>query len=95
MENINAVGAFVALTFLAVFTEWLNERLFGGWLKGKQMIATATVIGLALTCSIKIGGLSLLGIDASAWVDRVITGLVVGGGSNAVHAFFKDKLGRV
>jgi hypothetical protein len=85
---MNAGGLFVAILFLAVLTQWLAERFFGNWLKGIWMIYISAAIGVALCCGIGIGGLGMAGIEANVWVDRVLTGLIIGGGSNAVHDFF-------
>lgn len=85
---MNAVGLFVGILFLAVFTEWVSERLFGQYLSGTRMIWLAAAVGVLLACLVKIGGLGMIGLETNVWVDRTITGLIIGGGSNAVHDFF-------
>lgn len=89
---MGTAGILVAVLLLATFSEWIEERLFGSWVHGTNMIWLAAGIGVALCVGAKIGGLSVLGIDMNPWIDRVITGCIVGGGSNAVHQFFGNYL---
>ena len=90
--------AFAAVVLLAVLTEWLAERFLGPWVKGYWMVLGATVIGVALCVMFSVDGFALLGLPApigSPWTGEVITGLVVGAGSDAVHSIFFKKDGRV
>ncbi len=82
---MTAGGALVAVLFVAVLVQWLTERFFGSWLRGLPIMLTAAAIAVALACLIPVEGLSMAGIDTNIWVDRVLTGLIISGGSNAVH----------
>ena len=82
---MTASGAFVGVLFIAVLTQWLTERFFGPWVKGPLIRLASAAIALALACSIPIESLAMVGIDTNTWVDRVITGLIISGGSNVVH----------
>ena len=84
---MQAIGAVL---LLAVLTEWLTERFFGGLWTGKIMVGISTTIGVALCVAFKIDAVTLLGISSpwSEWVNIVVTGLMVGGGSQAIHKFF-------
>jgi hypothetical protein len=84
---MQAIGAVL---LLAVLTEWLTERFFGGLWVGKIMVGISTVIGVALCVAFKVDAIILLGVGSpwSEWVNIVVTGLIVGGGSQAIHKFF-------
>lgn len=84
---MQAIGAVL---LLAVLTEWLTERFFGGLWTGKIMVGISTVIGVALCVVFKVDAVTLLGVSSpwTEWVNIVVTGLMVGGGSNGIHRFF-------
>ncbi len=80
-------GAFVGVLFVATFIEWVTERFFGSWLKGAYILLIAATLAVVACLAIPIEGLSMVGIATNPWVDRVITGIIAGGGANAVHMF--------
>jgi len=84
-----------AITVLAILTEWLSERFFGKWITGEAMVYLSTVVGIALCLLFQVDGVKAMGLPAplwSPWTGEVITGLIVGAGSNAVHKFFDKYL---
>jgi len=90
---MSSAGLLALLSFIAVFTEWLTERVFGSIpkLKGWPMVLIASGIGVALCFAFNIDALKLVGLEAQYphWLGVVITGVVVGSGSNMVHRFFR------
>jgi len=80
-----------AVVFFAVLCEWLSERFFGPWLKGYAMIAVSAFIGIGLCIAFRVDALALLGLAdpmGAPWTGRVITGIAVGAGADAVHSLF-------
>lgn len=84
------MDAIAAVLLLALLTEWLVERFLGGILTGKPMVLVSTVVGVALCVAFKVDAMALAGISSpwSEWVNLVVSGLIVGGGSQAVHDVF-------
>lgn len=83
---------FLALVMLATFAEWATERLFGTWVKGQWMVLLSAAVGVVLCVLLRLDGMQLLGLSQSfipPIVGEVITGVIVGAGSNKVHEFFK------
>ena len=90
MEEIG--GLFLILVILSTFAEWVSERLFGPWAKGQVMILLSAGVGVLLCIVFHIDGMALMGLGQSYFnpiVGQIVTGLIVGGGSNTVHKFFK------
>lgn len=89
---LSAGSLLALLLFIALLIEWLTERFFGAIskLKGYPMILLSAAIGVALCFGLDIDALSLVGFtqDYPHWLGVLITGIVAGSGSNAVHAFF-------
>jgi len=89
---MDSANLFSALVILATFTEWATERLFGLWLKGQWMVYLSAAVGVTLCLLLRLDGMQLLGLGQSYFhpvAGQVITGLIVGAGSSAVHGFFK------
>ena len=90
---MSAGSIFVLVGFLAVFIEWLVERVCGGIpkLKGWPMVLIAAIMGIGLCMGFKVDLISLLQIDLEYpwWLGQAISGIIVGSGSNAIHKFFK------
>lgn len=83
---------FLALVILATFCEWATEFLFGPWIKGQWIVLLSAAVGVVLCLLFRLDGMQLLGLGQSyfqPFVGQVITGLIVGAGSNKVHEFFK------
>ena len=94
MESLAPLGAILALAFLA---EGLTEYFFSGLLtaKGidtKYLRYIAALIGVALSLTYSLDILEdLLGISAGIPVlGKVLTGLILGRGSNFVHDFYSS-----
>ena len=87
METLSGVVGLVM--FLALLVEFLGERLLTPFLKGVRMVWATALVGGALCVLLKVDGLSLVGVNANLYVSYVVTGLIVGSGSNAVHQFLK------
>ena len=82
----------VTVLFLAGFVQWATERFIGRWLKGEWMILLSGALGVGLCVLLKLDALALMGVeglDYPALAGYVITGIIVGSGSNAVHRFLK------
>jgi len=89
MESANL---FIALIILATLDEWATERLFGSWVKGQWLVYISSAVGVALCLLFRLDGMQFLGLGQSYFhpvAGQVITGLIVGAGSNKVHEFFK------
>ena len=81
----------IGIAFLAVFNEWVCERFFGWWLQEKAMIAVSAAIGVVLCVLFKADALSTMGLTeplGTPYTGQIMTGLIVGAGSNAWHKFF-------
>lgn len=79
------------LVLLGVLTEALTERFFGTWLAGKRLVWISTAMAMAFCLILKINGLELLPIGeplGHPYTGQIITGLVIGGGSNFIHKIF-------
>ena len=85
------MDALAAVVMLAWLCEWVTERFVGAWLTGWVMVAAATVVGVALCLLFRVDGIALLGLPApvgSPYTGQIITGLIVGAGSDTVHNIF-------
>ncbi len=96
-----AAGILVLVILLAGMAEWVVERLFGTWLKGKWMIIPGSVIGIAIAFSFNLNVIPLLAnalpvpdTTAAQIGGTIITGLVIGAGSDATHSFITKFLPR-
>lgn len=91
MDNLATTAALVA--FLGLLVENIAERLFGPWLHGPKMVWATMGLAVALCVGLQVDGLALVvGIIGAqpalaypAWISWVVTGLVVGSGSNLIH----------
>jgi hypothetical protein len=89
-------GTLVGALFLAGFIEWFTEWAFGSIkaLEGKGIKAIAAVLGIGLACLLQVNILEgILGIDVTdtvKWTSIVVSGAIIGGGSNVIH----DMLGK-
>ena len=64
--------------------------------EGKEKVRTvcfnfaSALLGVCLAFGFDLGVVSLLGgVDQFGWLDRAFTGVLIGRGSNWMHAFFK------
>jgi len=84
--------ALAAVVMLAWLCEWATERFFGSWgVKGWWMVGVSTTIGVVLCLLFRVDAIALLGLPApvgSPYTGEVITGLIVGAGSDTVHNIF-------
>jgi len=87
MESGISVLAIVLL--LALLTETIVERLFGSWLKGYWLVIIASAMGVGLAFAYRLDIVNLvLDTDVTVW-GKVLTGLVIGAGSDTVHGVVK------
>ena len=89
---MNGVGAVLLLVLLATVIEFVIERVLGESLNGKQMRYVAAVVGLvlgvALGFGMKLAAITALGLTdqpIDPWADHLVSGLIIGCGSSAVH----------
>lgn len=88
------VGVLVAaVVFFAFFVEWAVERFAGEWAKGQGevMIYISAALGVALCLLFRLDALAILQLPnpiGAPYTGQVVTGIIVGSGSNAVHQFF-------
>ncbi len=92
MENI---GVFFSALVLAFMVEALLEYVLGIWfvpmseqLRPKILMAIGLVLGIALCLSYQVDLLAELGLQPSI-VGQVLTGAVVGRGSDYLHGLWK------
>lgn len=93
MDESLAGGSLLAMMlFLSMFIEFMTERLFGSIekLKGLPMVLIAATGGVLLCIFLNLDALQLVGFegDYESSIGQVISGLVIGAGSNVVHKFF-------
>lgn len=82
-----------AILFFALVIETLAERFAGKWLAGEPMKWLTAGLGIAVCVLFGIDGMKLLQLPApigAPYTGEVLTGLIVGSGSNIVH----DLLGK-
>jgi len=85
----SGISVLAIILFLALLTETIVERLFGSWLKGYWLILIASAMGVGLAFAYKLDIVNLvLSVDITAW-GKVLTGLVIGAGSDTVHGVMK------
>jgi hypothetical protein len=91
--GLTAVAVILMLAFL---NESMIEWIFGGWLKKSVIKYVALVGGIALAFVFNIQMLaSLAGVQtagAAVYADIVLSGLVMGRGSQYVHDFYSKFL---
>lgn len=84
----------VALGMLAFLVQWIQERFFGKWIHGDPAIWLSAALGVGAALLFQVDGLALAGLPEpllSPWSGQVITGIIVGAGSNVVNDFFTKK----
>lgn len=89
---MEAGALLVAIIALATLAEWLLERFVARWVQGELMIWISAVLGVALCVLFGVDGLILLGLPEpmfAPWTGYIVTGIIVGAGSNKVHEVFK------
>jgi len=87
-------GSLAVLAFLlCALNEFIVERFFGGIerLKGYPMVLIGAAIGVSLCFGFGVDILRLAGFEASyaPWIGKLVSGLIIGSGSNALHKFIK------
>lgn len=89
---IEAIGpVFVASFALQQLLELLDPVLdqlikqHKGWI----LSAVAFIAGLALTMLLDLGMLAVFGVDHSRWLDTLITGLFISGGTSWLNDLLK------
>ena len=94
-SRMEPVGIFFAALVLAFVVEALLEYVFGIWWKPmsdsvrpRVLMAVGLVIGVGLCLAYKVDLLAELGLKAG-YVGQVLTGAIVGRGSEYLHAFYK------
>ena len=88
---MSAANLLTGLAFLAAFNEWVIELLFGKWENprlNKLLIYFAAAVGVLECWLLELDALPLAGLTDTAPLGFIITGIVIGAGSNALHKFF-------
>ncbi len=88
---MDPVRLLALVVFLAAFIEWATERFVGWLLAGTAMVFVSAAVGVLLCLLLRVDALAILGITdvvGAPYTGQIITGIVVGSGSNAVHKFF-------
>lgn len=82
-----AATTIATVTLLAGLVQWVTERLFGAWVSGERMVLVSGAVGIVACVVFQVDALHLLGLSSpyGALPGEILTGLVVGAGSNAVH----------
>ena len=82
---------------LSVMVEVITNGIKAAFpaLKGEKSRIIATIIGILLTVSTRVGILTTLNIELNyIFIDYIVTGIVISRGSNAVHdiiSIFEDQ----
>ena len=89
------IGVFFSALVLAFIVEAVLEYVLGIWwqplsetVRPKVMMAVGLIIGVALCLVYKVDLLAELGLQASV-IGQVLTGALVGRGSDYIHGFWK------
>lgn len=92
---MEGVGIFFSALVLAFIIEAVLEYVFGIWwtpvpeaLRPKILMAVGLVLGVALCLAYRVDLLAELGLSSSI-IGQVLTGTLVGRGSDYLHAFWK------
>lgn len=90
-EQLAGGSILVMAIFLATFVEFMIERAFGTVkrLKGWPMVAVSSAAGIILCIGLNVDILQMVGFEGDyiSWIGQVISGLIIGSGSNAIHKF--------
>lgn len=89
-EQMSAAGLLALAGIMATLTEWLAER-FLPFLKKWQMVYATAVIAIGLCFLFNVDVLSLVGFQGAyyTWAGKIISGVIIGSGSNGIHKFIK------
>lgn len=94
------LGVFFTALVLAFIVEALLEYVLGIWWKPlsdvvrpKVLMASGLVLGIGLCLAYKVDLLSELGLNPSI-IGQVLTGALVGRGSDYLHGFWKKVTGK-
>lgn len=81
------VELLAGIAAIAYFNEQALEWLVGQWKAkmGPFMVYLAAVVGLAEAFILQLNVLPVMGLQDNAILGYIITGILIGGGSNAVH----------
>ncbi len=91
---MSSLAALTVILFMAGFTEWMVERLVAPWLKGRLLNLAAIAIGVGLCLAFQLDVVNmLLQVQPTIW-GQILTGIIVGAGSDAAHSFIKRFLPR-
>ena len=97
---MDGIGVFFSALVLAFSVEALLEYILGIWWqplsedkRPKVLMAIGLVLGVALCLCYKIDLLAELGLAKSV-VGQVLTGALVGRGSDYLHGFWKKITGK-
>ena len=86
---MTSISALVIILFMATFTEWVVERVVAPWIKGKWLILVSTAVGVGLCLAYQLDLVcSLMKVTPTIW-GQIITGALVGAGSDVAHGFIK------
>ena len=92
-------GAFGVALVLAAVVEAVLEYVLGTWFvplanatRQKVVMAVGLVVGIALALSYQVDILAALGL-APSLVGQVVTGALIGRGSDYLHGFIKKVKG--
>lgn len=83
---MEAVAIIVVLALLVEAVVETGKQAIAGGIKWPAIVAMAGGIGVCLAA--QVGILSILGVTFPAWLDAVITGILVSRGSNFISDLF-------
>lgn len=93
-------GAFGVALVLAAVVEAVLEYVMGIWwaplsnaTRQKVVMAIGLIVGIALALSYKVDILAALGLAPSI-VGRIVSGALIGRGSDYLHGFWKKVKGK-
>lgn len=87
----STAGFLVVLLALAFLAESTTEYIFGPFLDATRIRYVALAVGMALTLAFKLNAFKVFfGLETDIpYVGEIVTGLIIGRGSNFLHDFYK------
>jgi len=81
-----AAATIATVSVLAGFVEWFMQRFAPKSVNGELMVFLSALLGIILCFAFNVDAIAMMGLTSPLpYVGIVVTGVIVGSGSNAVH----------